>query len=52
MLSINKRKEGITRSTSLNCFCSFNNQFICNEHTEVIFTFDDLFFAGYMNVFV
>ncbi len=24
----------------------------CNEHTEVIFTFDNLFFVGYMNAFV
>ncbi len=25
---------------------------ICNEHIEVIFTFDHLFFVGYMNDFV
>ncbi len=31
---------------------NFNNQFICNEHTEVIFTFDNLFFVGYMNACV
>ncbi len=50
MLSINKRKEGITRSTSFAFVVLIINLFVMN--TEVIFTFDNLFFVGYMNAFV
>ncbi len=51
-LSIKEKRESLVALHWTAAFYSFNNQFICNEHTEVIFTFDDLFFAGYMNAFV